>query len=265
MRYKQVHLIYFSPTHTSARVARAVAEGTGIETIVVTDLTYGIPEIKPDPADTLTVLAAPVYGGRVAETAVERLGVLRASGAPVISLVVYGNRDYEDALLELTDLARHAGYTPLAAGAFIGEHSYSRPDTGMPLAQGRPDTADLAAAREFGQACMRKLERIDDNPAFLAPLSVKGNFPYKVKGKATPAAPSTRNEACIRCGNCIGLCPTDAIEMNEQEEIVSDILRCIKCCACVKECPEGARYFDTPYTAMLFQHFKARREPEVFL
>ena len=38
-----------------------------------------------------------------------------------------------------------------------------------------------------------------------------------------------------------------------------------KCCACVKECPNGARVFDTPYTPMLHQKCVARREPELFI
>ncbi|MCB5696659.1 hypothetical protein LIQ92_17345 [Fusicatenibacter saccharivorans] len=39
----------------------------------------------------------------------------------------------------------------------------------------------------------------------------------------------------------------------------------MKCCACVKECPNGARVFDTPYTPMLHQKCAARREPELFI
>ena len=49
------------------------------------------------------------------------------------------------------------------------------------------------------------------------------------------------------------------------DRMFSDPSLCIKCCACVKECPEGARTFDTPYTAMLHKNFSARREPELFI
>ena len=49
------------------------------------------------------------------------------------------------------------------------------------------------------------------------------------------------------------------------DRIFSDPATCIKCCACVKECPEGARTFDTPYTAMLHKNFSVRREPELFI
>ena len=39
MDYQTIHIVYFSPTHTSQKVARAVAEGIGIERRIETDLT----------------------------------------------------------------------------------------------------------------------------------------------------------------------------------------------------------------------------------
>lgn len=264
MQYETVHIVYFSPTHTSAKVAEAIATGTGIRKRVETDLTYGMPDAEIRIEDALVILAVPVYGGRVAETAMERLQAITGNGAAVVPVVVYGNRDYEDALRELTDFTRNAGFIPVAGGAFIGEHSYSRPDLGMPLASGRPDAEDLTAAERFGKAIAGKLETVS-SPQEWSPLTVKGNFPYKVKGPSTPAAPLTKEELCTQCGHCMEICPTQAIAADEAGEIASDKLLCIKCCACVKECPEGARIFDTPYTAMLFNNFKARRVPDTFI
>lgn len=264
MKYDKIHLIYFSPTHTSARIARAVAEGTGITRISVTDLTTVFDRLPSLAADVLTVLAAPVYGGRVAETAMERFASLKGAGSPVITLVLYGNRDYEDALLELTDFTRRAGFVPVGAGAFVGEHSYSRSDLQMPLAEGRPDAADLFAANRLGRKCMEKLGKLEKTGEWPV-LSVAGRFPYKVKGASTPAAPEMRAEVCSACGHCCEICPVGAVTQNADGTVITDKMMCIKCCACVKECPAGARYFDTPYTAMLFQHFKERREPEIFL
>ena len=94
-------------------------------------------------------------------------------------------------------------------------------------------------------------------------LEVKGNYPYKVKGPSTPQAPVTDEELCTQCEYCIDVCPVTAISIVD-DRMFSDPVLCIKCCACVKECPEGARTFDTPYTAMLHKNFSARREPELF-
>jgi hypothetical protein len=60
----------------------------------------------------LFLVGAPVHGGRVPEAQPSRLGRLRASGAPDVLIAVYGNRAYEDALLELSEIASGAGFLP---------------------------------------------------------------------------------------------------------------------------------------------------------
>ena len=254
-----LHLIWFSPTRTSRTTAWAVARGTSIAEIRETDLTYG----KPDrpirvPADALTILAVPVYAGRIPPVALTRLEPLCGSGGPVVTLVIYGNRDYEDALLELTDWATDKNFVPIAGAAFIGEHSYSKP--GRPVAAGRPDTEDLRQAENFGRQIIERLS----SPAFpdKPVLEVRGNRPYKARKPQTPQAPDTDNDLCTQCGYCIEICPTQAISL--QDEIVSDPSSCIKCCACVKFCPCGARLFETPFTDYLYQNFSARKTPELF-
>lgn len=262
MKYTTTHTICYSPTRTSAEVAAHVTRGTAPERIVETDLTCDRDTRPIRIGNELAVIAAPVYAGRIAPVARERFSRLQGEGTPAILLAVYGNRDYEDALIELRDLAVSRGFVPLAAGAFIGEHSYSRP--GMPVAEGRPDRSDLAAAESFGRQAAEKLASVS-SPADLPAVTVPGNIPYKEVKPSTPAAPVTLKENCTACGLCIELCPTAAIRFDDEGEIATDPLLCTKCCACVKECPNQARIFDTPYTAMLHTNFSARREPETFL
>lgn len=262
MEFKSIHLVYFSPTHTSAKTAFAIAEGMQAEVLLESDITYD----KPDETieihkDELTIVAVPVYGGRVAETAIERLHAFRGHQAPVVPVVVYGNRDYEDALRELSDLLTEQGFVTVSAGAFVGEHSFSRKD--MPIAAGRPDDADHLTASRFGLDVHKKLSGLASLDK-MKPLVVKGNFPYREKSPSKPQAPVVNEELCTQCEYCIDVCPVAAISMSD-DSMYSDPAACIKCCACVKECPEGARTFDTPYTAMLHKHFSARREPELFM
>ena len=262
MKYATTHIICYSPTRTSARVAAHTARGAGSERIVETDLTCDR-DTQPIPVENaLAVIAAPVYGGRIAPVACERLARLQGNQTPAIVLAIYGNRDYEDALIELRDLALSRGFIPVAAGAFIGEHSYSRP--AMPIAAGRPDQADCAAAESLGRQAAAKLTAIDAITD-LKTLTVPGHTPYKEVKLSTPAAPITVKENCTACGLCIELCPTGAIRFDDEGEIATDPVLCTKCCACVKECPNQARIFDTPYTAMLHANFSARRDPEIFL
>lgn len=258
--YTTTHLVFFSPTHTSAKVARAVGEGIGMGRRIETDLTLDENTSPILISDALTVIAVPVYGGRVAPVALQRLKRLKGHNAPVILLSVYGNRDYEDALVELRDTAVELGFTPLSAGAFIGEHSYSRPD--MPVAAGRPDADDLQKAAQFGRESLKKLQ---ESTFPLQPFFIKGNFPYKPLPAGNNATPVC-NDQCFTCGNCIEVCPTHAIHLSEDGSRIETIAeRCIRCCACVKECPNGARIFNSPFTAILHEKFSARREPETFL
>ncbi|MDH6358612.1 4Fe-4S binding protein [Parabacteroides sp. PF5-9] len=258
MSKQTLHLIYFSPTHTSKKITHAIADGMQIPIQTDWDLTYK----KNDPLQLetgLAIVAVPVYGGRVSETALERLKKIKATQIPVVPIVVYGNRDYEDALFELSDTLKEQGFIPIAAGAFVGEHSFSTKE--MPIAAGRPDNEDLEKARHFGE----EIKNITNLSSPYSPtLKIKGNFPYKEKGPHTPQAPETDSELCILCESCIDLCPTDAISVQDNT-LFSDAGLCIKCCACVKECPENARSFETPFRAYLHTNFATRREPELFL
>ena len=64
---------------------------------------------------------------------------------------------------------------------------------------------------------------------------------------------------CIACGaRCQMSCPSDAIEMNEKEEPVISIEKCIGCRKCVKVCPSDAlEMFFTPEEEKLLAELKA--------
>lgn len=278
--YDATHLVFFSPTHTSAKIARAVGDGIGMGRRMETDLTLDESADPIEITNALTVIAAPVYGGRVAPVALKRLKRLKGNNAPAILIAVYGNRDYEDALIELRDTAIELGFTPLSAGAFIGEHSYST--TNMPIAAGRPDASDLQIAFQFGQDSLKKLKEKTTITSpelqaacklkslggklsiLLSSFFIKGTSPYKIVQAGKPACPVC-TEACFVCGECVEVCPTHAISISKDgSQIETDINRCIKCCACVKECPNEARVFHTPFAAILHEKFNTRREPELF-
>lgn len=46
------------------------------------------------------------------------------------------------------------------------------------------------------------------------------------------------NERCNACGDCLGVCPTWAVSMDEKARI--DQLSCMRCGECEKVCKEGA-------------------------
>jgi ferredoxin len=266
MNVKLVRLVYFSPTNTTKQIVEAIAKGTQLQPIAHLDLTC--PEEKSmvfEDQNELTIIGAPVYGGRIPVDAVIRFQRLKAHDIPAVVVVVYGNREYEDALLELRDIAFETGFRPIAGGAFIGEHSYSTEE--KPVAQGRPDADDVEKAKEFGRAIWEMVAGIAASRD-IQPLSVPGDFPYKERSeRSNDVAPVTRESLCIKCGRCVEVCPKAAITIGETLE--TDPSLCIFCSACIKSCPSGAKVWEHPRIIrareFLHSNFSKRKELETYL
>jgi ferredoxin len=266
MNIHSAKLIYFSPTKTTKKVVEGVAQGLHAFAVEHVDVTKSDEKLCTlgEVRDELAIIASPVYGGRIPADVISRLQKLRGKNAPAVVLVTYGNRAYEDALIELRDLALAAGFMPLAAGAFIGEHSYSNSVT--PIAPGRPDQDDLRKAEEFGKRihhALSGLKAFDE----MSPIPVPGNFPYKELKLPSNISPNTQDDLCNGCGECAAVCPTAAITVSET--ILTDKSACIRCCACIKFCPTGARVMHDAHimktSQWLFANCQERKEPEIFI
>jgi ferredoxin len=263
---RSAKLIYFSPTRTTQKVLEGISSGLPMDSVEFVDLTcmpagsLKLDEIKSQ----LAIIGVPVYAGRVPTVAARRLLRLTARNAPAVVVVVYGNREFEDALLELKDLAQKAGFSPIAGGAFIGEHSFSTEN--QPIAPDRPDRDDMAAARAFGEKIHRKLlqiKELDDLP----PLQVPGNRPHRERTHHPPLSPITLKDTCTLCGNCATACPMEAIRVEEMVE--TDPQRCILCCACVKGCPTQSRVMEAEpvrrIAHWLYTNCRERKTPVTFI
>lgn len=267
MKLAKGYLCYFSPTGSSRRVAEAVGRGLGAQTIVC-DVTHGTADVTAGRGD-VAVFAVPVYGGHVAPLALQRLDTVRGDGTPAVVVVLYGNRAYEQAARELADFVAARGFVPVAAGAFIGEHSYST--ARYPIAAGRPDDADCVEAEAFGRIVATKLaaEGVRAIDAGTLPTVRNGMLSmwrfvrfvlgYRRSQKNHPqrVAVETSADRCTHCGRCVKLCPTGAIAVGD--ELHTDAAKCIRCCACVKGCPVGARSYDSPFAPVLSRNFAQRK------
>ena len=259
-------LIFFSPTKTTLATVEAIAKGMGGSETIKTDLTFPVATADlQNPSEGVAILGVPVYGGRVPDLAAQRLRAhVRGNGRPVVVVAVYGNRHYDDALLELNDIALELGFVPIAGGTFIGEHSFSSP--GLPVAKGRPDDNDLQAAQDFGRKVAEKLAglpSLDD----VEPLDLPGNRPYKDGVQPAPIAPETDPDLCTLCGECARVCPSQVIEV--ADEVITDVSGCIRCSACIRACPTGARLWKVAkiHEINVFLHTKHAepKQPEMFL
>lgn len=103
MKMESVKLAYFSPTGTTKSVVQGVAHGINPGTAELIDITR--PDTRKQPLQTseneLLVVGVPVYMGRVPALLSEWLNAIQAHNTPTVCVVVYGNRVYDDALLEL--------------------------------------------------------------------------------------------------------------------------------------------------------------------
>ena len=281
--YDSIRSIFFSPTGTSKKIAEAITRGvaapTDESTLALTvqtlDLTHTAGPETTLSAETVAVIAAPVYGGRIAPVAMKRLAGIRGSGGPAVVVALYGNRAFEHAVVELAGLVSRQGFVPVAAAAFVVEHSYSTPET--PIAAGRPDAQDLTAAEAFGRAIRQKLDAGTCSPVDAAQLKerrapslstlrfIRFVLKYRRQQKRHPVVylPECDAERCTLCGRCAAICPVGAISRGDETR--TDPARCIRCCACVKGCPVGARTFHTPFAEALSRNFFRRKEPVTLL
>lgn len=261
MSINSISLIYFSPTGTTRTIINGIAKGLKATTLADVDLTLNPPAGEGIHTD-MAIIAAPVYGGRIPAVAAERLQQFQGRAIPAVVVVVYGNRAYEDALLELKHLAQTCGFSVIAAGAFIGEHSYATDD--HPIARDRPDAADLESANAFGQRIAEKLTGGNG----VADLSVPGNQPYKDQHPPLGQSPVTRTDLCTLCGTCATVCPTQVITVGD-DTVTTDQSGCIACCACIKNCPTRARIYTATHIAniskWLYENHSERKAPEFFL
>ena len=244
-------IAHFSPTGGTKRVADAIAAGLGTP-VVEMDLTKVASFATLGENDALMAVL-PVFAGRVPQISLERLSALKGNGQKAVAVVVYGNREFDDALLETRDALEANGFRVIAAAAFIAEHSMLRS-----IANCRPDAQDEALCCQFAAEVMAK-------PDDAAPVQVPGNTPYKELKPAAfhPAA----NESCAKCGICAERCPVGAIALDDPSQTRNDV--CINCMRCVEVCPQHCRAlpdaFLTMITRMLNQNAAGYKKPTLFL
>ena len=258
MEIKKVYKVYFSATYTTLKVVDAIA-GELCDNVVDCDVTsQSLAEsIEMDRGDVL-VIGMPVYGGRIPECALHSIAQLNGNGAPAIISCVYGNRDYDDALLELKNEVEARGFKIVSASAFVARHSIF-----TQIAKDRHNSDDMAQVSQFAVHSNSIIESLDDF-SLLQQIEVKGNMPYKVFNQL-PIYPSA-DEKCVKCGVCASKCPVGAISSENPNETDND--KCLACGRCIVECEVEARDFRGEFfeaRAAKFQEaFSSPRKTELF-
>lgn len=269
---RKVSLLYFSATGTTKKVVNEIGNMLveKYKNMIFKEMDFTLPKSREDvilfSEDDIVIVGVPVYAGRVPNVLLNYLNSIVGNGALAVAVVVYGNRHYDDALIELRDILEQDGLKVIAGAAFIGEHSFSNT-----LAKNRPDEKDMDIVRNFANKVYDKITTETN----LETISVKGNASYKKyympkDEKGTPrdirkVQPKT-NDDCIDCKLCVSICPMESIDYYDVSKLNGI---CIKCNACIKRCPTGAKYFDDSIYLMhkreLEIEYAMRREPELFV
>jgi ferredoxin len=271
--FKRIVKFYFTGTDTTKKVveelANKISESLDIPEIV--DYNYTDLELRKKPAvfseTDLVISGLPTIAGRVPNLLLPYLKTIEGNGALGVCISMYGNRNFDDCLVEHRDLLKNGGINVIAGGAFIGEHSFS-----TILAAHRPDEKDMKIVDEFANKVAEKIKSND-----LSEPKMKGQEPYRPY--FTPRdrydnpinfikiKPDTDLELCTDCKICAEVCPLGSIDYDEVEKVPG---KCMKCCACIKKCPTGAKYFgDKNYNyhkeELEFLYANKRCEPEYFI
>ncbi len=259
---KKLNLLYFSPTDGTKKIVKEIANGIGYE---YKEFDITLPQNRTEnlffDENDLVIIGVPTYAGRFPKLLKGYLDKISCNNAMAVFVATYGNRDYEDCLLEMKDLFKSKGFIGVAAGVFVAEHSST-----SKLATNRPNNDDLNIARDFGVQIKNKLNNLNDVSELK--LEVPGNFPYVEKNiPQVPMAPET-NDTCVNCKVCAKYCPTAAIYFGDCKTI--DATKCIRCCSCVKRCPLNSKKFTHPgfnnMKNMLESNFAdVVRMPEIFI
>lgn len=218
---KKITTVYFSPTENTKKSVAAMAEaiGTEVDTVDVT-IKRTCSSDKIFTEKDFVIFGAPVYGGRIPAIARDRLEKFSGQQTPCIVVATFGNRHFDDALLEMKNLAENQGFVVKGAAALVGRHTFGE------IQMDRPNAEDFAQMKDFAIKAASREENLSEVP---------GNFPFKQFN--SPGFYPKTSEACIKCGKCVGNCPVEAI--GEDCSTTSD--KCISCFRCIRNCPTGAR------------------------
>lgn len=241
-----IYNIYFSPTGSTQKVTTFVAEQFGL----IQDIDLSKPIVSNDHQinkDDLCIVGVPSFGGRVPSIAIERLNQIKGVQTPVVLIATFGNRAYEDTLLELQDTLRENCFVTLAAMGIVCEHSIMHQ-----YGKGRPHQQDFEEILTFIKIIKERLSR-----EYLE-VGVPGNRPYR-EYHGIPLKPSASRQ-CTQCGLCAKHCPVQAIPLEHPNE--TDKEKCISCMRCIAVCPQQARKLNPILLAASIQKLKKACQTE---
>lgn len=247
MKITNIKSIYFSGTGTTEQAVQRLCKTLGdalalpVKSICINNPSLR-EEIQTLTSTELLVIGCPTYAGRLPNLLLPYFqNNIKGDNTMAVAVSLYGNRNVDDALMELCLTLEQNNCIPIGAAAVIGQHVFA-----PALGTNRPDKADFRALDDLAKAIVEKLQQ-DETPQA---VTVIGNNPlrpyytprdrYGYPINILKVRPKTHKRKCNKCGICIKSCPVSAISPDPSVVVGP----CMKCGACLKICPTQAKYYD---------------------
>ncbi|MCD7864885.1 MAG: 4Fe-4S binding protein [Clostridiales bacterium] len=253
MKIKRIVTVYFSPTGGTKKISSILANDLGqFLNLSIEEIDFTLPPARTKKhhfsAEDLLIISSPVYAGRLPNKIMpDYKQCFSGEDTLAVPMVVYGNRNYGDALTELCLIMRDCGFHLIGAAAMVSRHAFSQT-----LAKDRPDERDMAEINTFAKNLARSIKNGSyqthaqqfAEERFLKNLPSVGAYYTPLREDGTPAKflkakPQTNFAVCNHCGICVNVCPMGSITADIEVNGV-----CIKCQACVRKCPQQTKFFD---------------------
>ncbi len=274
MKIEKVIGVFFSPVGKTKETVLGIAKeisaylGKPMEPFNFTppQNRQGIKEYKKT---DFVVFGTPVYAGRIPNKLLSYVqNGFTGHGALALPVVTFGNRSFDNGLIELRNELENNGFHTIAGAAVSTSHAFSDK-----ISPNRPDEQDWESLRSFARLAAKKALDLEEIPQ---PVQVPGEnilthyyTPLGTDGKPVSflkAKPQTKLDVCTHCGVCVAACPMGSISKEDPASVPGI---CIKCQACIQKCPSKAKYFDDEaflsHVAMLEQNYTNRHENGLFI
>lgn len=173
---RRITIVSYSPSGISRKIAETLAGYFSAEYCVI-DLTD--PAVRQTncffSSEDLLIFAAPSYLGRLPVVEGGIFDRIYANDTPGIFLAIFGNRSYEDMLLEMAQIAEDRGVIGIGALA-LAISGQAQADEIR-----RGELKKAWRLEVFANNMSQILSGIEEDPAYYErhSLTVNGNFPYK--------------------------------------------------------------------------------------
>jgi len=173
MNISQVYAVYFSATGNTRKVTTTLANALAVSFDVPLEVRdFTLPAAREEAyefaAGDLVVFGMPTYAGKLPNKLLDFVkSGIHGNGALAVPVVTFGNRSFDNSLAELCACLEGDGFHTIGAGAFACRHAFTDA-----LAEGRPDSDDMAELAKLGSAVVGRIVRMTEYPA---PVTVDGN------------------------------------------------------------------------------------------